>query len=315
VHEASIRELDAERDATEVVELIRETDPLTVISRDSWMHRLRTVPARAQQLAWVAELDGQVVGYAFAFKNFFTEGSTSVFGRVVVAAPYRRRGIGSALHARMVEHASRLSAGSILHHFVETPDGVAFLTRRGYREVRAEQESVLDPRTITERPSPDLELRTIAEADPRDVYDVDLAATRDVPLVEPVDDVPYDEWEDHVLAHPHFTREGSFLAYVDGEPAAVSMLFADLESGRSANMFTGTHARFRGHGLALGVKLASIAWANDHGITSMATSNDERNAPMLAINRKLGYVPSARRVEYLREEGTASAPAPQAPAT
>ena len=63
-------------------------------------------------------------------------------------------------------------------------------------------------------------------------------------------------------------------------------------------MFTGTLARFRGRGLAFGVKLASIAWAKERGITSMATTNDERNAPMLAINRKLGYKPVARRVEY-----------------
>ena len=285
------------------------------MSVESWLHRFTTVPERARQRAWVAEIDRDVVGYVFGCKNFFTKGSTSVFGRVVVAAPHRRRGLGTTLHALLAEHASALAAGSILSHFVESPEGVAFATRLGYREARAEQESVLDPRTITQLPPPELELRTIADADPRDVYDVDLTATRDVPLVEPFDDIPYDEWEDHVLRHPHFTAEGSFLAYVDGEPAAVSMLVVDLESGRAANMFTGTLPKFRGRGLALAVKLASIAWAKEHGVTSMATTNDERNAPMLAINAKLGYVPAARQVEYVREAGTASAPAPPAPAT
>jgi len=37
-----------------------------------------------------------------------------------------------------------------------------------------------------------------------------------------------------------------------------------------------------------------------HGITQIATRNDETNAPMLAINRRLGYQPAGRRVEYLR---------------
>jgi GNAT superfamily N-acetyltransferase len=315
VHDASIRELEPERDAKAVVALIRESDPHIVISVESWLHRFRTVPERAEQGVWVAELDGRVAGYAFGFKNFFTKGSTSVFGRVLVGEPHRRRGIGTALHDRLVEHADALSAGSILTHFLESPAGVAFATTLGYREARAEQESVLDPRTISEVPPPGLELRTISNADPRDVYDVDLAATRDVPLTEPVDDIPYDEWEDHVLGHPHFTGEGSFLAYVDGEPAAVSMLVVDLENGRAANMFTGTLPRFRGRGLGLAVKLASIAWAKEHGITSMATTNDERNAPMLAINRRLGYVPAGRHVEYVREAETASSPAPPAPAT
>jgi GNAT superfamily N-acetyltransferase len=315
VHEASIRELDPERDPEAVVALIRESDPLVVISVAGWVHRFRTTPARAEQRAWVAELDGRVVGYVFGFKNFFTRDSTTVFGRVVVDEAHRRRGIGTALHDRLADHASALSAGSTLAHFLENPAGVAFATRLGYHEARAEQESVLDPRVVSEAPPPELELRTLADADPHDVYDVDLTATRDVPLTEPVDDIPYDEWEDHVLGHPHFTADGSFLAYVDGEPAAVSILLVDLESGRAANMFTGTLPRFRGRGLGLAVKLASIAWAKEHGITSMATTNDERNAPMLAINRKLGYVPAGRQVEYVRAMETASAPAPPAPAT
>jgi GNAT superfamily N-acetyltransferase len=315
MHDASIRELDPERDAEPVVALIRTNDAHNVISAASWAHRFRTVPDRAQQRAWVAEIDRQVVGYVFGFKNFFTRDSTSVLGRVIVATSHRRRGLGTTLHALLDEHASALAAGSILSHFVENPAGIAFATHLGYHEARAEQESVLDPRTITQLPPPDLELRTIADADPRDVYDVDLTATRDVPLVEPVDEIPYDEWEDHVLGHPHFTAEGSFLAYVEGEPAAVSMLVVDLASGRAANMFTGTLPRFRGRGLGLAVKLASIAWAKEHGITSMATTNDERNAPMLAINAKLGYVPAARQVEYVREAETASAPAPPEPAT
>lgn len=315
MHDTSIRELDLERDASDVVALIRESDPLIVISVESWVHRARTVPERAHQGVWAAELDGRVVGYAFGFKNFFTRGSTSVFGRVVVGEPHRRRGIGTALHDRLVEHASALSAGSILSHFVESPAGVAFATTLGYREARAEQESVLDPRTISETPPADLELRTVADADPRDVYEVDLTATRDVPLTEPVDDIPYDEWQGHVLGHPHFTAEGSFLAYVDGEPAAVSMLVVDFESRRAANMFTGVLPRFRGRGLGLAVKLASIAWAKEHGFSSLVTTNDERNAPMLAINRRLGYIPAGRQVEYVREAETASAPAPPAPAT
>jgi GNAT superfamily N-acetyltransferase len=314
VHEASIRELDPERDATDVVALLHESDPLLILSAESWLHRLQTVPERARQRMWGAELDGQVVGYAFGFLNFFTHGSTTALGRVVVGSAHRRRGIGTALHDRLVDHAAALSAGSILHSFVENADGVAFATRLGYHEARAEQESVLDPRTVSELPPPTLDIRPLRAADPQDVYLVDMTATRDVPLVEQVDEVPYGEWEDHVLRHPHLSADGSFLAYVDGEPAAVSILLADDASRRTANMFTGTLPRFRGRGLALAVKLASIAWANERGMVSMATTNDERNAPMLAINRRLGYVPAGRRVDWLRE-GTASSPAPPALAT
>ena len=66
-------------------------------------------------------------------------------------------------------------------------------------------------------------------------------------------------------------------------------------------MFTGTGREYRGRGLALAVKLASTRWAREHGITQIVTTNDETNAPMLAINRRLGYEPAGRRVEYLIE--------------
>ena len=124
----------------------------------------------------------------------------------------------------------------------------------------------------------------------------------------------FEDWAELVLAYPLFTADGSFVAYVEGEPAAVSLLVADPESGRAANWFTGTRRPYRGRGLGTAVKLASIAWAREHGIVELVTDNDETNAPMLAINRRLGFRPARRRVEYLREAGTASSPAPPAPA-
>jgi RimJ/RimL family protein N-acetyltransferase len=138
----------------------------------------------------------------------------------------------------------------------------------------------------------------VAHADLHAVYEVDMAATRDMPLTEQVPDMTYEEWAEHVLEHPLFTREGSFVGLVDGRPAAVSLLIAD-GAGRVASMMTGTLAAYRGRGLARAVKLASIAWAREHGVRALVTQNDERNAPMLALNRRLGYVPVGRRVEYV----------------
>jgi GNAT superfamily N-acetyltransferase len=121
---------------------------------------------------WVAEVDGQTVGRAEAFMNFFSTGSRTCFVGVTVRSDHRRCGIGSQLY----------------------------------------------------------------------------------------------ELRQHVLEFPLFVPEGSFVAMVDGIEAAVSLLVAA-----------------------------------EHGITQISTDNDETNAPMLAINRRLGYKPVGRRVEYLRE--------------
>jgi GNAT superfamily N-acetyltransferase len=314
VHTWSIRELVPERDADAVVALNREANPIVVTSRAAWLHRARTTPERAEQRLWGAELDGRIVGYAFGCRNFFSEGSTTAFGGVTVASSHRRRGIGTALYERVAEHAARLRATAVTLHFFESEAGVRFAQGLGYREARADSNSAVDPRAVQETPPPGVDLRAVADVDPHDVYAVDAATMRDVPLLEPADNIPYEEWESHILRHPLFTPDGSFLAYVDGEPAAVSLLLVDPDGGLATNMFTGTLRRFRGRGLAVAVKLASIRWAATHGITSLVTTNDERNAAMLAVNRRLGYGPVGRSVEWIRE-GMSSAPAPRAPAT
>lgn len=46
---------------------------------------------------------------------------------------------------------------------------------------------------------------------------------------------------------------------------------------------------FRGRHLALALKLLSIAVAQRYHVDYLYTNNDSTNAPMLAINRRLGY--------------------------
>jgi GNAT superfamily N-acetyltransferase len=152
--------------------------------------------------------------------------------------------------------------------------------------------------------------------DPHLAYDVDIETTADMPTTEPFEGMAYEEWEEHVLRHPLLAPAGSFVALVDGEAAALSLLTADPESGRAMSWMTGTRRAYRGRGLALAVKLASIQWAAANGITRMLTLNDATNAPMLAVNRRLGYESIGRRLEWLKElEGTASSPGPPAPGT
>ena len=309
----TIREVSPERDAEGIVALIRASSPTAVITPESWRHRTATVPGRAHLQGWVAEEAGLIVGYVHAFLNFFTEGSTTAYVMLDVRASHRRGGLGSELYELADVHARAHGATSFLTTFDENEPGVAFARGRGFREVRAETNSSVDPRTVIERPLPEVDLLVFEDAEPVHIYTVDLEATRDIPSTEPMNVMPYDDWRQHVLEHPLFAAQGSFVAMVDGVAAAVSLILVD-DNGRATSMFTGTLRGYRGRGLALAVKLGSIEWAAGHGVTRLFTTNDERNAPMLAINHRLGFEPAGRRVEYLRE-GTASSPAPPAPVT
>jgi GNAT superfamily N-acetyltransferase len=297
----TIRPIETERDAPEVVSLLQETDPTKVVDIAAYLHRDRTTPERADRRTWAAVVDGRIVGRVLVMRNFFTAGSTKAVFEVLVREAYRGRGIGGSLYETGLSYAGEIGVDGLMAKFHESDAGTAFAKRRGFELARAEAKSVLDPAKVTELPPADLDLRPVADVDPRLVYQVDLESSLDIPQIEQMDDIPYDEWVGHVLEYPQFTAEGSFCAMVDGVAAATSFLIVNRETGRAANMFTGTLRAYRGRGLARAVKLATTHWAAANGVTQIFTNNDETNAAMLAINRSLGYRPAGREVEWLKE--------------
>ena len=77
--------------------------------------------------------------------------------------------------------------------------------------------------------------------------------------------------------------EASLAAYVDGDLAGLTMLRVDRPTRRAQNNLTGVRPTYRGRGLARLLKTHSLARAAAMGVTSAITDNDERNAPMLAV--------------------------------
>jgi GNAT superfamily N-acetyltransferase len=134
-------------DADAVVAVLRETNPHFPATPQTWRHRRRTQPERGRVLWLTAELDGDVVGRGEAGLNWLA-GTGTAYAGVSVAGRARGRGIGSALFERLDEHVRSLGAQRVLSMFFETDGGVRFATRRGFREVRAEVPSAVDPRTV-----------------------------------------------------------------------------------------------------------------------------------------------------------------------
>ncbi len=139
------------------------------------------------------------------------------------------------------------------------------------------------------------------EVSPEEVYEIDMITTADVPMTEAITEIPFDEWLKSTWRRPTLTLDGSFAAIEDGRLVCMTMLAANVERGRAFTDFTATLREYRRRGLADTVKRASLRWAAENGIRAAWTTNDETNAPMLAVNRRLGYTPQLRRVEYMRE--------------
>jgi GNAT superfamily N-acetyltransferase len=296
-----IRPLDPPRDAEGVVELIHEAFPAGTATIDGWLHQEAAIPARARHAARVAIVDGVVAGRAEATLKWFA-GNEAAFAGVNVRRAFRGGGIGAGLWERVEEHLQRLAARRVTTMFVETPEGVAFARARGFAEERAETLSCVDPSTVGAVPAdPAVRVVPLRDASPEAVYDVDMITTSDVPMTDQVTNMPYDEWLEMFWRRPTVTLDGSFAAIVDGRVVAFTLLAANAERGRAFTEYTATLAAYRNRGIADRVKRASLAWAASQGIRAAWTTNDETNAAMLAVNERLGYTASLRRVEYLRE--------------
>jgi len=248
------------KDAPLVLALVRELLPLRVESEASVL-RIGNA-ARC----WVAEDGGGVVGFGRV------QGRRLWLG---VAPAVRGRGIGAALWARIEEHADEPAVC-----WTDDAAGVAFAEARGFRPTATRIISVLD----------------LAAVDP-----AESSPPAGVHLVRwPELDAPVDELEAVERADsPDLAPQGSFVAVSDGRAVAYALLTTD-ERGLAENEFTATLPDFRGRGLATLCKLASIRWAKANGIHTIVAGNDGGNAPMLAINRKLGYRRHHERTELAR---------------
>jgi GNAT superfamily N-acetyltransferase len=288
-------------DAVAVTRLLAEANPHMVVTPASWIHRRRTEPARAHALHLVAEVEGEVVARAQVGLDVHTTAAGAAWGGVIVDPAHRRRGIGSALLERLEQHLTELNASTWTTTIFENADGVAFARRRGFRDERSAVATSVDPRNVDLRLPPSIKVVAAAELGPQVVFEIDSAGALDEPVPNPPAPMPFAEWRAEVWEDPSFTHDGSFVAVADGTAAAIALLYVAPELGRGVNAFTATLPQFRGRGLATAAKVATMRWAAANGITRVSTTNDDTNAPMLAINARLGYQPLGRVLTMRRK--------------
>jgi GNAT superfamily N-acetyltransferase len=303
-----VRDFD-DADAPAVVSLLRGARPANLWSVAAFRHFQRTLPERARFARWLAEEDGEVVGWGSALLHAHSSEADSGGIHVTVAAARRRAGIGRALYGLALEHMRAVGARRISAVAVDE-DGYRFLERRGFRHTHTDRFSRVDPREVDLTDLAALRDRAsrngfvvapFADCSPAGVHAVDAEASADIPEDTPMTHMPFDEWLSQHWEHPLMTKQGSFAVLHESRPVTIAMLRVDHDGRRAGNDITGTLRAFRGRGLARLAKLSQLEWAAAAGVESVITSNDSTNAAMLAVNARLGYTPFHEERSYARE--------------
>jgi len=261
-------------------------------------------PSRISERWWVAMQDGRMVGWASAGLHMWT-GPIRVGSLFLGVHPdVRRQGLGARLYETAVSHLLTLTP----HRLETSVYGPAretrrFLRVRGFRRHQRAQVWALDPASAVLSDLPKRErqaarhgfrlvpLREFTDR-PEAMHTLYADTLRDAPAESAFVDVRFREFSCYRFQDPMLDLDGSFVILAGDLPVSYAWLTVEHDRHLGFNAMTGTLPAFRHRGLAKLAKLATIRWAHDNDVKVVYTSNDERNADMLALNRALGYVPS-----------------------
>ena len=247
-----------------------------------------------------------------------------------VDGDYQRRGIGGALYEKALEFARERGLNRVTTYvrlFRPDEPAVRFLQKRGFVEVDRDVPVLLDLTTFDPArfdparfdparftsPAPEgIRLVSLAEAgdteqNRRKGWALDALIHRDIPTNDARPEHPaFEEWVKNLEGPEHDPNAVIFAENAAGGWVGLSVLGFQEGTNIAWTFITGVLPEYRGKGIALALKLRAIDAAIARGCPLITTENHEDNAPMRAINRKLGFVPDDPGVSYrkdLEEQG------------
>lgn len=250
-------------------------------------------------LLQVAEIDGQIVGYAKSQRRGETEPIRYMLS-LAVEPEFRRQQIGRKLYEIASGHA--ISAGAeILRVQTAVGDSIAraFAERRGFRESFFVQNLSLDLESF-DSSSFEGALKKAAANGIRFVpfqdnpenrqrlYELTLELSVDIPNVSDEPPPTYEDWERATFHAPWSDTDGITVA-LHGDQWIGFATVGRLEDGVFANSMTGIIRSHRGRGLALALKVRAIELARAKGGRELQTQNHGTNEAMRALNKRLDY--------------------------
>lgn len=226
----------------------------------------------------------------------------------------RRQGVGSALLEALVEALREQRPARLRAYGSEAEPAVTtWAVRQGFRVTHRHLSQSLDLArfdraawaeqvrgagakgfrfvAFPEVQTPDKERR---------MYDLFSRFLLETPDSDEHGAVPYEDWREAFVEGPGAWPAGWTVGLApDGTWLGMTMIQRRAETAGHV-LITGILPSYRGLGLSLALKAASIERAAAAGLTRLTTLNHAANEPILAANRRLGFLPGAITCSLVR---------------
>lgn len=227
--------------------------------------------------------------------------------RVVVDPANRRQGLGSLICEEAQRYILALG-GRRISTFVwdHCTEGVRFAERHGYIHNGASYISVLDVAGFDEArfagviehvQAQGITFTTLANFGDTEEARRKCFETNNRTMTPAFDGAGSHTWPSfevftqRVCESSWYRADGQIVAIdqATGEWIGLGSIGIETDGVTALNAFTGVDPCYRGRDIALALKLLGVRCARRHGCATLRANNATLNAPMLAINNKMGY--------------------------
>ena len=235
-----------------------------------------------------------------------------IYLEVNVLPDFQSRGFGKQFYGFLELKLARFNPVSLLCYVREVhPFALDFVTTRGFSEVLRTYHQTLHISSfdfgLFEQINANLEangysIQSFAElqSDPeceQKLHTLHSAVDADVPRVYDWQAPSFEEFKSVNLENPKKPKEACFIALKNGEWVGLTQSRLRPDKTQIHTGMTGVLRDHRGQNLALALKARAIQYAANHGFLELHSNNASINAPMLAINQKLGFIRSSAQIQ------------------
>jgi GNAT superfamily N-acetyltransferase len=302
----SLRPSEPERDFGQIATLItlEQDEPTTesALKADYEEHRPRII-----RLMVAENQQGDLLGFNWVTRSRSDERQAYFY--LIVKSELRGQGAGRRLYEDL-EGAARAAQMQTLHTSIR--DNCArcrvFAERRGFIERSHAIAMALDLKTFDDRPYSEtiarlqlegLQFTSIdalgnTEEAQRKLFALNNMTAREIPGSdgEPAW-LSFEDFRDSVCRADWYKPDGQMVVIDNATGAWAGMSAITRFEGvdYAYNLHTGVDKRYRGRKLAQAVKVVALRYARDVlQVDTVRTHHNALNAPMIAIDHKLGYV-------------------------